>query len=127
MSKAKKREYPQDMPLDTIKYLQMEEHKQEQHVKVAKATRNVKETVISMHSVMDKIADRGHQLQMVEDQVDDLMEQSQDFYHATLPGWKRYALSWVPPKWWFPRWCDAFSCPCGAGKRRRRKSTQLLV
>ncbi len=126
MSKAKKREYPQDMPLDTIKYLQMEERKQQQHVKVATATRNVKETVINMHSVMDKMADRGQQLEMVEDQVDDLMEQSQEFYHATLPGWKRYALSWVPPSWWFPRRCGAVPCPCGAGKGKR-KSSQLLV
>jgi len=106
----KVREYPHDMPEDTIRYLQSEERKQTQHIKIAQSKANVRDTVIHMHQVLGRAAGRGTQLQVVEEQIEDLMNQSEDFYYETMPGWKRYALSWAPPRWWFPIWLQKWCC-----------------
>lgn len=121
MSEKVRREYPCDMPDDTIRYLQNEERKQTQHIKVAKSRANVRETVVKMHNVMEKVGDRGKHINVVEEQVDDLLDTSEDFYYAAMPGWKRYALSWVPPLWWVPMWLQR-CC-----KRRRRIKKKSLL
>lgn len=117
------REYPRDMPEDTIRYLQREERKQNQHVNVARSKANVKDTVMLMHQNMGKIAERGQKLDEIEDQVEDLLDESELFYHATLPRWKQYVLTWIPPRWWFPTWMQLYCCPC---YQKRKKTKGLL-
>jgi hypothetical protein len=105
------REYPIDMPEETIAYLEKEQGKQNQHVNLGKSRKNLRQTVSTMHAVLEKTQQRTLDLEHLETTSESLLDTSKDFYYATLPPWKRYILSWTPPSWWIPNWVWAcFKC-----------------
>jgi hypothetical protein len=115
------REYPIDMPEETIAYLEKEQGKQNQHVNLGKSRKNLRQTVSTMHAVLEKTQQRTLDLEHLETTSESLLDTSKDFYYATLPPWKRYILSWTPPSWWIPNWVWAcFKCKKRSKRRVKR-------
>jgi hypothetical protein len=66
---------------------------------------NLGETHAILKSATNRLLERGNTVDQTEDQADALLDSSEEFWHGTLPGWKRYIYSWKPPHWWWWRCC----------------------
>lgn len=93
-----------------------QQHEQRQLAQCALIQADLRSTHTHIASVLERGVQRGQQVSVSEEQSEELLDTAQDFYEATLPAWRRYVRSWVPPAWWWPacvrrRWC---------GGRRRK-------
>ena len=99
-------------PPEVERFFAEERRKQQTHNTIAQTQRNLKETAVTMHHILEKASQRGITLEAREEQSEDLLESSDAFYLATMPGWKRYIYEIKAP-WWFN------TCCCK--KRRKRE------
>lgn len=81
---------------------------------IANTQKNLKNTTLLMHNIIEKTNQRGNNIEECELQSEDLVESSEVFYLANLPSWKRWVYTWRAP-WWVPS-----CCTCGAKKSRKR-------
>lgn len=102
-----------DIPPVVQEWLDGQRRTQQSHVHVATANKNLRETRDTMQSIFVQVAERQELLDETEECVDELVDTSNDFYLATLPAWKRYLRTWIPPPWW---------CPCCYAKRQRKRN-----
>lgn len=79
---------------------------------IATTQKNLKDTALIMHNLMDKTVQRGVVIEDCETQSEELLGSSEAFYLANLPAWKRWIYTYKAP-WWL-------SCPCGTRKNRKR-------
>lgn len=89
-------------PPDVERYFAEERAKQQN---IAKTQKNLKETTVMLHNIIEKVNQRGVVVQECETQSEDLLDSSEEFYLAHLPGWKRFIYTWKAP-WWVPGFCS---------------------
>ena len=99
-----------NFPPEVERYFAQERAKQ---THIANAQKNLKDTTVIMHNIIEKTQQRGVVVEECETQSEDLLDSSESFYVANLPGWKRWVYTYKAP-WWFS------FCSCGAKKNRKR-------
>lgn len=98
------------LPPEIERFFAEERRKQQIHNTIAQTQRNLRDTALTMHQILEKTSQRGTTLEEREDQSEELLDSSDAFYTATMPGWKRYLHEWKAPWWW-----------CFCKKRKKRE------
>jgi len=98
------------LPPEVERFFAEERRKQQTNNLIAQTQRNLKETKIALHSILEKTSQRGIVLDQREEQSEELLDSSDLFYIATMPGWKRFLYEMKMPWWW---------CSC-CRKRKKR-------
>lgn len=90
------------IPDYVIKYFEQQQREQQSHVTTALVTKNLRETTITMQSVMEKIGQRGTQVSGAEEDVNELLASSEEFLDQTKQSWWKWLCSCIP-EWWCSR------------------------
>jgi hypothetical protein len=106
------------IPPEVELFFAAQRKKQQSFALIAATQRNLKETADTLNTLLDKANQRGATLEKREEQADELLDSSEAFHLATMPGWKRYVYSIRAP-WWWPSF---FAC-CACSKRRKKGET----
>jgi len=107
------------LPPEVERFFAEERRKQNTYATIAQTQRNLKETTVTMHQIMEKTSQRGIVLEEREEQAEELLESSDAFYIATMPGWKRYIYEMKMP-WWFHN-LRYYCCCCRENKRKKHE------
>lgn len=91
------------LPPAVSEFFEEERKKQETHNKVAVIHGNLRDTKQTMHKLLAGVVERAEVLDDTEERANELVASSEDFYHLTMPSWKKYLYSWKPPAWWYTR------------------------
>lgn len=86
------------IPEEVESYFAYQRAKQLEHVNIAHAKKNVRETKTLLDSAMAKVMERGVQMDEVAQTSEQVMHSSDEFFLTT-----RKAASCVPDWWWIPR------------------------
>ena len=75
---------------------------------IATAQKNLRETTVVMHHIIEKVGQRGVVVEECETQSEELLESSEAFYMANLPAWKRWMYTLKAPWWWKKCFCFCY-------------------
>jgi len=75
--------------------------------------RNLNETRLTMENIIEKTNQRGNTLETREEESEELMDSSEKFHLAIMPGWKRFIYTFKAP-WW-----SIYLCSSCFGKKKR--------
>lgn len=89
--------YP--FPPQVEQFFAEERAKQQMHITIAKTQQNLKDTVLTMGNMLDKVHQRSGTLEECEEQSETLLDSSEAFHLAIMPAWKRYIYTYKAP-WW---------------------------
>lgn len=90
-------------PPEIESYFAQQRLEQQQLNKTAHVKKNLRETQTSMHNVMEKLIMRGHDLKIVEEDTQQLLDSSNAFLiQSNRMNWS-CLWSWVPGWWCQPR------------------------
>lgn len=87
-------------PPEVRRYFEQQKREQQVYVNTAHIKKNLRETTIVAINAMDKLIQRGTQLEMVEEEAEQLQQTSKLFLVDTLPWWKFYLFCNCLPTWW---------------------------
>lgn len=90
-------------PPEIESYFAQQRAEQQQLNKTAHVKKNLRETQTSMHNVMEKLIMRGHDLQVVEEDTQQLLDSSNAFLNHSNRMNLSCLWSWVPGWWCQPR------------------------
>lgn len=100
-------------PPEVEQFFADERAKQKMCNTISKTQKNLNETLSTMGNMLEKVHQRNAVLEECEEQSEDLLESSEAFHLALLPGWKRYLYTIKMPWWWW--WCSCWN------KRKNKK------
>lgn len=86
------------LPPDVARFFDEQKKEQQFFEKSALAQKNLRMTTITMYDAMDKLAQRGVAVQIVEDASDELLQSSREFLIKTEPWWKCCPSWWCTPR-----------------------------
>lgn len=105
----------QPLPPEIESYFAAQSKIQQSHVKVAHIQKNVKETIIKMEEVMEKVGERGIQINESAEGAQQLLDSSEEFLNQTRRGgW----CAWIP-EWWC-NGTDERAAPARQSHRKRK-------
>jgi hypothetical protein len=118
---------PPPPPAAVEEYFKQEQRAQQAHVNVAHARQNVRHSLETFtERIIPKMAERGHQIDFVAGQAEELEDSSTEFLFATQPSWRQWLRTWKPPLWWWPRWTFRW-CFCFCNLIYRRKRSGVMI
>lgn len=93
------------IPPEVERFFAEMRREQQAFATIASTQRNLKETATTLGTLIDKANQRGTTLDEREEQAEELLDSSEEFHMATLPGWKRFVYTIRAP-WWWPSCCS---------------------
>lgn len=98
-------------PPEVERFFAEQRAKQEMHIAIATTNKNLKETAHVLTNMFEKVHQRSAILEECAVQSEELLESSESFHLAVMPGWKRYIYSFKAPWWW---------CSCCSIKKNKK-------
>lgn len=104
---------PPQIPSHVLQYMDEQRREQRAFNSLALVKGNLRDTTKTALNALDKLHQRGVQLNMAEDLGEELVHSSNIFLLEARPWWKRILFCQCLPDWWFD-----------ACKRNKRKKNE---
>lgn len=87
------------LPPEIARFFEQQKREQRFFETSALVKKNVRQTTMAAIGVLDKLHQRGTQLETTEEMATALESSSREFLKESTPGWRRGFLSCIPA-WW---------------------------
>ncbi len=104
------------IPPIVAEYFDAQRREQQSFVQLACIKSTLNDVTVSFTDTMKQAGMRGTQVDEIVSQSDELLDSSEEFHNMTMPAWRRFIRSWIPPSWWW----EQCGLTCCRRKRKRR-------